>query len=80
MKQIKMTYFAFFRDKANTSNEEIATQAQTAKELYKELKSKYDFELCSSKVKVAINDEFKDFDFPLNNGDKVVFIPPVAGG
>jgi molybdopterin converting factor small subunit len=63
MKQIKMTYFAFLGDKANTSNEEIATQAQTAKELYKELKSKYDFELCSSKVKVAINDESRTLIF-----------------
>jgi molybdopterin converting factor small subunit len=31
-------------------------------------------------VKVAINDEFADWQHKLQDGDTVVFIPPVAGG
>ena len=31
-------------------------------------------------LKVAINDEFRDWHAPLADGDCVVFIPPVAGG
>jgi molybdopterin converting factor small subunit len=32
------------------------------------------------RLKVAVNDEFRDWDTPLAAGDRVVFIPPVAGG
>ena len=30
--------------------------------------------------KIAINDEFSDWDIELKNGDRLVFIPPVTGG
>ena len=32
------------------------------------------------RVKVAVNDEFREWSAPLRDGDFVVFIPPVAGG
>jgi molybdopterin converting factor small subunit len=28
----------------------------------------------------AVNARYADFDTPLDNGDEVVFIPPVSGG
>jgi len=31
-------------------------------------------------LKVAVNEEFAAWDRPLADGDRVVFIPPVAGG
>jgi molybdopterin converting factor small subunit len=31
-------------------------------------------------LRVAINGEFADWTQPLNAGDAVVFVPPVAGG
>ena len=31
-------------------------------------------------VRLAVNDAFVDWSTPLNDGDAVVFIPPVAGG
>jgi molybdopterin converting factor small subunit len=31
-------------------------------------------------LRVAVNDEFRDWTVPLASGDRVVFIPPVAGG
>jgi molybdopterin synthase sulfur carrier subunit len=31
-------------------------------------------------LKVAVNEEFAAWDQPLAGGDRVVFIPPVAGG
>lgn len=80
MKTLNMNYFAFFRDMAGKSNEAYSTEASTPAELYQELKLKYDFNLCPSKLKVAINDEFKSFETQLMDGDKIVFIPPVAGG
>ena len=30
--------------------------------------------------KIAVNDEFSQWDIKLNNGDRLVFIPPVTGG
>jgi len=33
-----------------------------------------------SMLRVAVNDEFADWSRPLGAGDRVVFIPPVAGG
>jgi molybdopterin converting factor small subunit len=31
-------------------------------------------------LRVAINDEFADWSRRLGTGDRIVFIPPVAGG
>ena len=31
-------------------------------------------------VKVAVNDEMASFDDPVEDGDTVLFFPPVAGG
>jgi molybdopterin synthase sulfur carrier subunit len=31
-------------------------------------------------LRVAVNDEFGDWSQELADGDRVVFIPPVAGG
>jgi molybdopterin converting factor small subunit len=31
-------------------------------------------------LRVAVNDEFRDWTWPLQANDRVVFIPPVAGG
>lgn len=80
MQQINVNYFALFRDLANKSSETLSTEAKTASDLYEELKKKYDFPLTQCKLKVAVNDEFTTFDHELKNSDKVVFIPPVAGG
>ena len=30
--------------------------------------------------KIAVNDEFSQWNIKLNNGDRLVFIPPVTGG
>lgn len=30
--------------------------------------------------KIAVNDEFSDWNIELNDGDRLVFIPPVTGG
>jgi molybdopterin converting factor small subunit len=31
-------------------------------------------------LRVAVNEEFVDWSRPLESGDRIVFIPPVAGG
>ncbi|MEM7282948.1 MAG: MoaD/ThiS family protein [Pseudomonadota bacterium] len=80
MKSIKIEYYALFREQAGLSNEEIQTDAQNVDALYKELKSRHGFSMCSTQLRVAVNEEFKDWSSDLEDGDSIVFIPPVAGG
>ena len=47
---------------------------------FEELKKKYHFPISSDQIKVAINDEFSRWQSPIHSKDKIVFIPPVAGG
>ncbi len=78
--QIKVSYYAMFREAAGYSDEVVETETDNAVALYDSLKAKYDFSMCRSHVRLAVNDAFVDWDTPLNEGDQIVFIPPVAGG
>ena len=79
MKTVRIDYFAVLREHAGKETEQRATSAGTAGDLFAELSQEYSFPELSS-VKVAVNDEFSDWDAELTEGDSVVFIPPVAGG
>jgi molybdopterin converting factor subunit 1 len=79
MTRIRIEYFAILREQAGRAAEEIDTAATTAAELYAEIEARYRFAPLPS-LKVAINDEFRDWESRLAEGDLVVFIPPVAGG
>ena len=79
MKTITVEYFAVLRECAGQASEQFSTEAGTADQLYAELSARYDFPELNS-VKVAVNEEFSAWEAALNDGDTVVFIPPVAGG
>lgn len=79
-RQLRVQYFALFREQAGRKEELIETRAATPRELYAELKGRYPFELAEHQLKVAVNTEFAAWDRALADGDTVVFIPPVAGG
>ena len=78
-KTITVEYFAILREHAGQASEDITTEANTAQELYAELAARHAFPELQS-IKVAINDEFADWQSTLASQDRVVFIPPVAGG
>ena len=80
MLKLRIQYYALFREQAGRSEESIETQAATPAALYAELQAKYPFRLAPEQLKVAINADFGDWSAPLEDGDTVVFIPPVAGG
>jgi len=73
-------YFAAFREQAGTESERVETRARTAGELYGELAARHGFADARARCKVAINDELRDWDAELADGDVVLFFPPVAGG
>ena len=79
MPQIRVEYFAILREHVGKSAEELHTTASTAGALFDELDSRDAFP-SMARIKVAINDEFSDWDATLSDGDSIVFIPPVAGG
>lgn len=80
MNRIEIQYFAVLRERAGIGRETVETAAATAADLYDELASRHDFGLPRGMLRVAVNDEFADWSRPLATGDRVVFIPPVAGG
>lgn len=80
MKNIKIAYFAKLREEANKRNESLETEANTGLEIFNILKDKYNFSLCETDLKIAINEEFADWNTELKNNDVIVFIQPVAGG
>ena len=80
MKSVTVQYFAILRERSGRSEESIKTAALSAAELFGELDEKYGFGLPAGAVKAAVNDDFADWTAPLAEGDRVVFIPPVAGG
>jgi molybdopterin-guanine dinucleotide biosynthesis protein A len=79
-REIRVQYYALLREQAGRSDERLTTRARTPRELYIELAARYPFTLPAEMLRVAINAEFGDWSQPLNAGDAVVFIPPVAGG
>ena len=79
-RQIKVQYFALLREQAGRSAETVSTGARTPRELYEELRRRHPFSLAPEMLRVAVNAEFGDWSQPLDEGDAVVFIPPVAGG
>lgn len=79
-KKISIQYFSILKDESGCADECITTLAKTPKELYEELCQTYSFSLSSDSLRVAINNSFEPWDYPLKSLDQVVFIPPVSGG
>lgn len=80
MKTVTVGYFAILREQRGLSSETISTAANTYGELYEELKVAHGFKLSATLVRPAANEKFCEHGDALNEGDHVVFIPPVAGG
>jgi molybdopterin-guanine dinucleotide biosynthesis protein A len=79
-REIRVQYYALLREQAGRSDETLVTAANNPLELYAELRARYPFTLPAEMLRVAINSEFGEWSRPLEAGDAVVFIPPVAGG
>jgi molybdopterin-guanine dinucleotide biosynthesis protein A len=79
-RHLSVRYFAMLREQAGRSSEELQTRAATPADLYEELRQRHGLTLKPEFLRVAVNDEFGDWHVALNEGDSVVFLPPVAGG
>ena len=79
-KTITVQYFAALQEQAGITTENLTLELTSYRELYRYLTEKYQFHLLEHQIKVAVNDEFADLDSVIQDQDRVVFIPPVAGG
>jgi molybdopterin converting factor subunit 1 len=77
---VHVQYFAILREQRGATQETLTTSASTAAGLYDELRTRHRFTLPGDRVRAAVNDNFVRADAILKEGDRVVFIPPVAGG
>ena len=78
--QLKVQYFAVFREQRGLGEESLAIAAATPDELYAQLRTRHGFTLAPEMVRVAVNGGFAPMTRVLASGDTIVFIPPVAGG
>lgn len=78
MPTVDVKYFALFRERMGCDEERRTTDAATVAALYAELQPRLG--LPPESVRAAVNGEFVSESHLLNEGDEVVFVPPVAGG
>jgi molybdopterin converting factor subunit 1 len=80
MKAVQVQYFAILREQRGLAEEKLETEAPTPAALYDELRARYAFTLPVERIRAAVNGDFVAVSEPLQDGDTLVFIPPVAGG
>jgi molybdopterin converting factor subunit 1 len=78
--KFKVRYFAAFREATGTADETLDSQASTPSALFEECQRRHAGLENYSASLVAVNDEMAGWQAPLNDGDEVLFFPPVAGG
>jgi molybdopterin converting factor subunit 1 len=78
--QIHIAYFAILREQAGIREETRDTQAATPADLFAEIATAHPIHAPKDSLRVAINESFASWDSPLQDGDTVAFLPPVAGG
>ena len=80
---VNVRYFAVLRDQAKIDQEIVSMDQITGKscaDLYDFLQEKYQFKFNKEQLRLAINHQFSDWNYQLQQADIVAFIPPVSGG
>lgn len=79
-KNITIHYFAILREERGVSNETLNTSIDSLKDLYLDLHKRHQLSIDIDFLKVSKNENFVDWNEPIQEGDEIAFIPPVAGG
>lgn len=75
---IRIRFFASLADRVGINETTLASDdARTAREVWAACTNGIEV---PGNAKVAINQEYADFDTAVNEGDEVAFFPPVTGG
>jgi molybdopterin converting factor subunit 1 len=79
--KLHVRFFAILREQAGCSAHEADSAATDAQQLYAELQQRFPgLVFPANLLRVSVNERYVTLDTPLAAGDRVVFIPPVAGG
>ena len=77
-------YFAWVRERIGLPRERIETTAATVRELVAELVAREERYAVAfsdlTALRVAVDQELRDFDTPLAGVREVAFFPPMTGG
>lgn len=79
---VQLRYFARLRELAGTDSETLddVPAGSTLGDVYARQKRIHPALPDRDTVRVAINQEFTDWNTTVSQGDEVAFIPPVSGG
>ena len=78
--KIQVIYFAILRELTGLDKETFSIkQGNKPGDVLTSINERHEIDL-GINFKIAVNDEFSDWDIELNEGDRLVFIPPVTGG
>lgn len=81
---LTVLYFAWLRERVGVAREQVTTSAATVADLVTELRAREDrYDLAFSdltSVRVALDQDLRDFDAPLAGVREVAFFPPMTGG
>ena len=78
--KIQVIYFAKLRELTGLDKETFSIkQGNKPGDVLASINERHEIDL-GINFKIAVNDEFSDWDIELNEGDRLVFIPPVTGG
>lgn len=80
MKKIKILFFGKLKETWETNILELESPSKNVESLYCELLKKTSQDPHKPSIKVAINDEFVDWNTTINDGDTIAFLPPASGG
>ena len=80
MKTVRIRYFAAFRDATGLGQETVSTAAGNLGDLFEERLGAHAGLHKEAAAKVAVNDALVTWSDGFEDGDEVLFFPPVAGG
>lgn len=77
--RLHLRYFASLREAAGLESE-VVEHLGDAVSLYEDRARRHAFRLPCDRVRLAVNGAIVAWSQPLQDGDEVVFLPPVSGG
>ena len=80
-RSLHVRFFAILREQAGCAQMQFDAEAATPGTLYAELQARFPgLTFPATLLRVSVNERYATMDTPLGANDRVVFIPPVAGG
>ena len=78
---VTVVFLASYREIAGTATARIALAAgSTVAELVAQVCTQFPGLPDSDRIVAAVNNDYRDHDYVLDDGDEVALIPPVSGG